>query len=204
MAIRTVLLDADGVVQSTPPGWLSRVESLISDSDKPEAFLADIFAAESPCLTGCDDFQPALKAVLARWGSEVSFTTALDLWTKIEVCRPVLDVVRHLRDTGYQVALATNQQQYRADYMRNELGYQHQFDRLFYSCEIGHAKPAAAYFDHVLEQLDELPTQVLFVDDQLKNVAAARQAGMQAEQFDLQAGTTQFLQLLARHEVVIH
>ena len=39
---------------------------------------------------------------------------------------------------------------YRARYMSEDLGYSRLFDREFYSCDIGHKKPDAAYFLAIL------------------------------------------------------
>ncbi len=64
--IKVVLFDADGVIQTTPQTWRSRLEALVGDPGKVTDFLADVFEAEKPCLTGRGDFSVELGKVLDR------------------------------------------------------------------------------------------------------------------------------------------
>ena len=61
--------------------------------------------------------------------------------------------------------------------MSETLGYRDLFDRQFYSCYLGHAKPSRAYFEQVLAALQLPPDRVLFLDDQEDNVAGAGELG---------------------------
>ena len=137
VTISTVLLDADGVVQLTPPGWLGQVGKLCGRAGSVDAFLEDVFAAERPTLTGAGPFRPALAEVLERWQSPASVAEAIQIWHQIEPQSGVLEQVAELRGRGLRLALATNQQPERAQFMTRSLGYQEHFDDLFYSCELG-------------------------------------------------------------------
>jgi len=80
------------------------------------------------------------------------------------------------------VALLSNA----TDRLRDDLahhGLGDTFDHVFCSAEIGLVKPDPACFRHVADVMQLAPPECLFVDDQLPNVEAARQAGMHAEQF---------------------
>lgn len=79
--------------------------------------------------------------------------------------------------------MASNQMNYRARYMSEDLGYSELFDREFYSCDLGHRKPDAAYFVAILANLELPPERVLFIDDNEDNVAAALELGMNAAVF---------------------
>ena len=79
--------------------------------------------------------------------------------------------------------LASNQMRYRARHMSQDLGYSRLFDREFYSCDIGHKKPEAAYFLAILADLELPPERVLFIDDSEANVAAALGLGINAAVF---------------------
>jgi glucose-1-phosphatase len=54
------------------------------------------------------------------------------------------------------------------------------FDFAYSSHLIGHMKPDAAAFEHVLREEKVAPGEVCFFDDSLPNVEAARRLGMQA------------------------
>jgi HAD superfamily hydrolase (TIGR01509 family) len=59
-------------------------------------------------------------------------------------------------------------------------GITRRFDQLFVSHEIGHLKPAGEAFAIALDGMQLRPSQVLFLDDGLRNVEAARALGMEA------------------------
>jgi len=197
--IHTVLLDADGVVQLPRPGWLASLAALCGDPERADEFLADVFAAERPCLEGRADFEPALAAVLRKWRSSVAVEDALRIWTQIEPSADTLGVVRALRSAGISVALATNQQAHRANYMTNALGYAAHFDHLLYSCELGHAKPSPAFFSSALARIATEPARTLFIDDDEANVTAARDLGLRAEVYHLSEGVGRLHEVLRGH-----
>jgi putative hydrolase of the HAD superfamily len=57
------------------------------------------------------------------------------------------------------------------------------FDRRFYSCRLGLAKPDPAVYEAVLGDLGAAPTSVLFIDDRAENVRAATAVGLPAVRF---------------------
>lgn len=87
--------------------------------------------------------------------------------------------------------------------MSDHLGYRQLFDREFYSCRVGFAKPDAEYFRALLTRLALPPDTVLFLDDKEANVASARAVGLHAEQFLVDAGPSQLERLLAGYELSV-
>ena len=53
------------------------------------------------------------------------------------------------------------------------------FQKLFYSHEIGHRKPNAAAFQHVLDEMGFDPSKTVLFDDLKENLEAAKQLGIQ-------------------------
>lgn len=70
------------------------------------------------------------------------------------------------------------------------------FDWTFTSHQIGLAKPDPKVFHHVIDTIDVAPGRLLFLDDSLDNVRAARRAGMRAEHT---RGLQEVRDALARH-----
>lgn len=194
--ISTVLLDADGVVQTTIPGWIDAVKALCGIPDRADEFLQAVFAAEQPALTGHCDFQIALAEVLNRWQSPAKIDEALAVWHLIEPEEAILDRVAELRSRGVRVSLATNQQAHRAEFMTRVLGYEHKFDDLFYSCDLGYRKPDVNYFRAITARLGQAGSELLFLDDGEPNVLAARAAGLHAEIYELTSGESALIDLL--------
>jgi putative hydrolase of the HAD superfamily len=115
----------------------------------------------------------------------------------IEPQAAVLELADALRRIGIRVGLATNQQPERATFMTHTLGYQRRFDDLFFSCELGYAKPDGAYFAAVLERLKQPGREVLFLDDTPGNVEAAQAEGLHARVYELETGRAGMIALLA-------
>ncbi len=192
-----VLLDADGVVQDLPGGWQAALRPFLGD--RAEDFVTALAMDEQASLRGVP-FLPVLTRILADF--EVAATAEevyAAAWERIAVAPSTVPLVESLRARGLGVHLATNQNPERAAYMRRELGYDDLFDSCFYSCEIGVAKPEAAYFEHALAALDAPAAAVLFVDDSARNVEGARAVGLRAERWHLSDGEAALADLLAAH-----
>ena len=189
MAIRHVLLDADGVLQSLPGGWLAAVEPFLGDGSAE--FLEQSWADELPALRGEGDFLVELDRAVQRRGLDLDVETFYAaVWNAIEVSPETVGLVHRLRDAGYGVHLATNQERYRAAYMRGPLGYDDLFDVSCYSCDLGAVKPEAAYFARALRLVGAPAGDAVLVDDNLANVEGARAAGLAAVHWDLTQGMT--------------
>ena len=171
--VRAVLFDADGVLQMPSHGWLDRLAQI----GGPE-FVRAAFAAEAECLTGTEDFGDRLAPLLQGTGASVE--DALQIWFDIVPDPEALALVDRLRGAGIVCGLATNQQSRRGGFMQERMEINAHFDRLYYSYEVGHAKPSGEYFQAIVDDLG-LPAQdVAFVDDVAANVIGAREAGLRA------------------------
>jgi len=93
----------------------------------------------------------------------------------IEPDTEITRLVRALRGSGLSCCLATNQERHCASYMSDQLGYRKLFDREFYSCRMGVAKPSIAYFRAIVDELGVPPAHVLFIDDRELNVTSAKE-----------------------------
>jgi putative hydrolase of the HAD superfamily len=189
MTIQAVLFDADGVLQR--PAALRREawQHLLGADQDVDEFVAAVFDGERQALAGGADFIAAFSDLLVRWRCQGDISKALHVWTMIEPDVEVVQVVQALRKGGTRCCLATNQEPYRASFMSQELGYYRLFDREFYSCHMGVAKPASAYFNTMVRELGVPPADILFLDDREDNVMAAREAGLNAAQFLVDSGS---------------
>ncbi len=202
MTVRAVLFDADGVVQENPVGWLDNVKAVVGP-EGGEQFLAELFGAELPSMVGRRDFPAAVREVAERWGVADRVEELMGHWRRVEVSRPTLAVVRELRARGVGCWLASNQNPYRAAYMRESLRYGDVFDGEFYSCELGVTKASESFFTTVLEVLGLGGDEVLHLDDSPQYVEAARAAGLRAEQWAVEQGIDKLRVLLAAHQLPV-
>ena len=196
MAIQSILFDADGVIQR--PSALRREawQTLIGPRRDVDEFVEVLFQVEKQALEGASDFIGALAGLLIERRCPGTLQDALAAWTMIEPDSGMTELVRALRQSGVRCYLATNQEPHRASYMSQQLGYCGLFDREFYSCRMGVAKPATAYFHSIVEELGLPPNTVLFLDDHEANVNSAREAGLNAVQFLVDSGPLRLGQTL--------
>jgi glucose-1-phosphatase len=82
----------------------------------------------------------------------------------------------------YRRALLSNSNALHWPRVLDEMGLGALFEHRFASHLMGKIKPDAEAFEHVLEALDCSASQVLFLDDNVLNVEAARSIGMRAWQ----------------------
>lgn len=195
--ITHVLLDADGVLQATRGGWSTPFERWFGD--RSLEFLETVGAVERTSLCGGESFRPALAAVVERFQVEAPVDDVYAVWLDIEVDETSMAIARELRDRGFGVHLATNQHAERCEHMRTVLGYDAFFDRSFYSCELGVAKPDPDYFRVILDELQVAASDVFFIDDSQENVDGARRVGLAAEQWQLEQGHDRLRSLLTQH-----
>ena len=83
--------------------------------------------------------------------------------------------------------------------MAEGLGYSSLFDDLFFSCQLGVAKPDPGFFKEILNRLDISGRRVLFIDDHAKNVVGAQDAGMPGETYHVSSGFGRFKSILERY-----
>jgi putative hydrolase of the HAD superfamily len=198
--IRHVMFDADGVLQNLPGGWIAAAEPFFGA--RALEFLQRSYEAELPTLAGQGDHLAILTATLAEFGVTVPVADVYrGIWLSMEPVAASLAMVRALRQGGYGVHLGTNQERYRAVHMREVLGYDALFDVSCYSWELGAAKPDLAFFIEAARRIGAEPSAILFIDDNAQNVAAAREAGLSAEQWCVDDGHDVLHGLLARHGV---
>ena len=198
--IRHVLFDADGVLQDMPGGWEAATEPYLGE--RTMEFLCRLYAEELPTLAGQGEFLPLVAAALTDFG----VTAPLDevysaIWLRIKPVEQSFAIVEGLRRNGYGVHLGTNQECNRAAHMREVLGYDALFDVCCYSWELGARKPDLAFFAEAARRIGVDPAAILFIDDSVRNVAAARDAGFAAEQWVLTDGHDALHALLAKHGV---
>jgi putative hydrolase of the HAD superfamily len=76
------------------------------------------------------------------------------------------------------------------------MGFERLLDGVFFSCDVGWAKPHARYFEAIERRLGRSGHELLFFDDAPENVEAARATGWVAEQVDTAESLREHL---ARH-----
>lgn len=199
--IRHVLFDADDVLQIVPGGGWSALMERHAGGQARELMLRARQALR-PALAGEGEFLPALAGLLSEYGIDTPVEEVFaDVWCRVEPVPGSFAVVDALRRHGYGIHLGTNQEGGRSAYMRDVLGYDDLFDTSCYSHDVGIAKPDPGFFVEAARRIGAEPGTILFVDDTLANVEAARDAGLEAVCWTVDDGTSALVDRLAGHGV---
>jgi putative hydrolase of the HAD superfamily len=177
--MKTFVFDADGVVCIGESFSLALEKQHRISREQ----LAPFFSGPFPeCVLGRRDLKDEISAHATAWGWRESVDELLTFWFQQEhvVCPAMLACVRTLRRRGHLCVLGTNQERYRAAYLRREMGLAGEFDHIFPSCELGAAKPSMAFFTGIQGRLKFSPGNLCLIDDSEQNVAGARAAGWSA------------------------
>lgn len=174
--IRHVLLDADGVLQEGTGRLDAGLAVHLGGDDAAMAFLKESFSDDVGILRGEVELVELLRPVLPGSVDVDAFYTETSL--AIDVLPHTHDLITDLRGQGYGVHLGTNQDSARARFMRTGLGYDDLFDVSCYSCDLGAAKPSAAFFEKATALIGADPAEIVFVDDNEENVVGARAVGL--------------------------
>jgi putative hydrolase of the HAD superfamily len=174
--MKTFVFDADGVICVGESFSIA----LERQHGIPRERLASFFAEAFPgCLLGRRDLKEVVASYAAEWGWRKSVEDLLAFWFQSEhvISFEALECVRSLRKKGHVCVLGTNQEKYRTSFLRSEMRLAEEFDQIFPSCELGVAKPSAAFFTSVQKYLKVPTSSLCLIDDSESNVMAAKASG---------------------------
>jgi epoxide hydrolase-like predicted phosphatase len=95
----------------------------------------------------------------------------------------VVHKIRELRDRGLRLGLLTNNIKEFGDHWRATFPIDELFEAVVDSSHVGMRKPDREIYELTCERMGITPSETVFVDDNLDNVAAARTFGMEAVHF---------------------
>lgn len=178
--ITHLIMDADGVLINGK----SFSERLSRDYDVDKEKEREFFTGKfQECLVGKADLRESIAPYLASFGWKGTVDELLEYWfaEEYELNKDLIAYLERLRQMGTYVVLATNQEKYRTDYMLEHMGFDGAFDRIYSSAHLGLKKPAVEFFAHLVEDMQVDKDQVLFWDDDQRNIDSALEYGVHAE-----------------------
>lgn len=177
--IRDIILDLDGVIIPRKEYFsetFSREHSVPIDKIMP--FFKNEYRLAA---VGKIDVKNALPSYLERWNWTKGVDAFIDYWLTCEqnIDTELLSVVREIRRRNIRVSIVSDNESHRAKHVWSTLGLKQEFDRAFFSCDIGQIKDEPAFFTQVLNELDASPEYVHYWDDDSKNIDVAATLGIQ-------------------------
>lgn len=187
MTAQLVVWDFDGVLNAEPPGepfgWVARVDD--SHGLSPTSFRAflDQPGQAARVLRGAVPLETALDDWLRRQDTTVNAADLLEHWLQSEA-RPDPQVIGWLERSPQRAVIGTNNPAPRADYIMETMGFACRVERIFASGPMGVAKPNPGFFGQIERWARLTPRQILLIDDNRRNTAAAAARGWQTFLFD--------------------
>ena len=182
--IKTILIDADGVVLKPRDKFFS--QRMNEDFGVPIEKVIPFFKNEyKQVVIGKADMKESVQKYLADWNWDKSVDELLQYWFGYEnkIDQEVLNFVDELRAKGHKCYVVSDHSAYRADNLMKEVGLEKHFDGSFFSGYVGYTKEEPEFFAKVLEKLGLQKDEVLFIDDDPKNVEIAESVGIPSQVF---------------------
>ncbi|MFA6519990.1 MAG: HAD-IA family hydrolase [Candidatus Paceibacterota bacterium] len=182
--IKVIIFDADGVLIPTKRRFSKTLAEKHDISlEKTLPFFVGPF---QECLVGDKDLKETVAPYLNEWGWSKGVDALLDYWFKLEseLDADLIQYIQELRNQGVLCFLATNNEKYRFQYMLDKLGFAKSFDKTYSSANLGHQKPSSNFFSKIWSELHAIQkSEILFVDDDIKNIKGAQDFGFHTEHF---------------------
>jgi putative hydrolase of the HAD superfamily len=96
----------------------------------------------------------------------------------------MIELMRELKDEGYQMAMLTNNVREWESLWRSMLPVDEIFETVVDSAFVGCRKPESQIYRLTMDRIGRQPESCLFVDDVLVNCEGARKAGLNAVHFE--------------------
>ncbi|RYF29400.1 MAG: HAD family phosphatase [Chloroflexi bacterium] len=202
--INTVIFDVGGVLIKQDAVM---AEDLTHELDLDQTTLKHIFTNQIARLgSGKIDESEFWRQLTNEYGVrpvDVSENLLGRAFAKnLEAHVKIMQLVKELGLSDYQLVVLSNTIEAHAKALR-AAGIYDDFDQLFLSHEVGLRKPDPEIYKYVLNSLDVIPEATLFIDDDAKNVEAAKALGMNGIVFtnedQVVANTRQALAVINPH-----
>ncbi len=180
MALKALMVDVDGVVVIAPhpSGWSAGLEA---DLGLAPSLLQSAFFAPNwdDIVHGRAALRDRLTPVMAEIAPQLTAEAVIDYWLAADsrLDHALLADLDAVRARGVALHLATVQEHERARYLWETVGLSRHFDAMHYSADLGAVKPHDAFFAAIEARTGLAPEDLLFIDDKVENVEAARRRG---------------------------
>lgn len=180
--MKIVLFDADGVL--TLPEEVFSVVYARSHGLDPEPFEQFFRNDWKPIVTGKADLKESIAANPELWQWHGDVDSLLKYWFETEDVRneELISIIQELKNQGIQCFLATEQEKYRGNYMRDVM-FKDLFDGYYITAELGVSKTEPEFFRAIIADLERQhsgikPSDIVFFDDSQSKVDTACSVGI--------------------------
>ena len=187
--MKAIIFDVDGVLNKGNEIFSKRFTKEFGVS--MEVVLPFFLGPFQECLVGLLDLKEELGKVVHSWGWSGEVDTLLEYWFTGEhnVDYQLVAMIKVLRANGVKCYLATNNEKYRTQYLLEKMQFEGLFDGVFSSAFLGCKKPDPAFYSAVFSVVGKEgvgKSEIMFLDDDLKNVSSASEFGFDARVYSFE------------------
>lgn len=181
--VKIILIDADGVVIKKHGYFSERYLKDHGSSLNINDILIFFKNEYRQAARGKADLKDLLNGRLSKWGWKGTVDDFLAYWFcgERDTDDNLLESINTLRKQGIKVYLVSDNEKYRAEYLMENVGLKNKFDGAFFSCDLGFTKEDPEFFKMLTEKLHINPQEIVYWDDDIKNINSARELGIIGE-----------------------
>ena len=183
MSFKIIAWDFDGVLnKNMRDGKLIWKATFAQDLGVEESEFSEFMFRSGrfdAVLIGARDVKDLVQEWLAQSSCTHSVDDVLHYWFSRDALPDAksLNLLKRSRALGFKNVLATNNEPRRVAYIEEKMGFADHLDQVFAAGRMGVKKPDPAFYRDIEMALSAAPEDILFIDDKLKNVDAAKALG---------------------------
>jgi len=181
--IKVVVFDVGGVL--VKDAWVKTVQLLLNDDTLTKSDVFEIWQKEE-CFHKFESGELTIKEFtrLAKQALAIELDdhTFIDTFNSmiVEPFEKSISILQAVKQT-YKLAILSNSNPLHFEKIKTQYNIYQSCDYLFLSHQMGVMKPNAEIFNRMLDTLNCRPDEVIFFDDNMPNIQAARNLGIQSE-----------------------
>lgn len=191
--LKAIIFDADGMLIPNKRIFSIRYQEKYNISyDVMLSFFEGPF---QKCVVGSADLKEEIKPYLKKWKWDKSIDELLKFWFEAEkkLDDRIVKLIENLKNKNIKCYLMTNNEKYRTEYLKKEVGLDKIFDKVFSSAYMGCMKPEKECFDYLYKEIGVEEKEILFCNDDEENIEGAKEYGFETY---LYKSYNEFIELL--------
>jgi FMN phosphatase YigB (HAD superfamily) len=176
--IKSIFVDLDGVIfQGAEKFSIKYAKEYNINLNNMTTFFINQFKL---CLTGDADLKEELSKVVTEWNWPGTVDELVQYWIK-DTSNTNDELINSLNEklhNDIKIFVVTQQEKNRAEQLRIFLGDKLNYTDYFSTHKIHFVKSDAKFYLECLRRSTNTPNEVLFIDDDMKNISIAKEVGL--------------------------
>jgi FMN phosphatase YigB (HAD superfamily) len=199
--MKAMLFDVDGVLIK----HLSYFSGFLESNGFPNAKNTITTFYKSYINRECDrgvldpfeEIEPYIKEIM--WDkSSKDYYDEQYRYEKQYIDQELLNCISEINRVSIPCYIATNQNQYRKQFLLEEMKISEVFTKAYFSSDMGYVKPEMEYWDYVYKDISAIdptikPKDIVFLDDLEDNVESSKNYGFNSFRIDQTTNVREFI-----------